>query len=97
MTFVQLRLYAQCHCRNLFNVNPITDNPDFKLQEFLLPALLERFHPGPIFLLIRHVIEDASEIVAINDAGLLPAAFDDLSFVTDGAESVANCQNTRQV
>src|SRR5262245_39848688 len=75
------------------NVDPITNHPDFELLKFPFPALLERLHPSAVFLPVRHINDNPSEIVAVDDARLLPAPFDGLCFVTDGAETIADFQD----
>jgi len=63
------------------------------LLELLFPSRLERFYPKTIFLLARHVDDDSREIVAVNDSSLFSAPFDDLRFITGGAEAIADFQH----
>ena len=85
---------GRCVPRSL-NVNPIADHPDLKLFEFLFPPLLECLHPGTVILLVRHIDDDACEIVAVNDSRVLPAPFDYLCFVADGAEAIADFEDSQ--
>jgi len=77
----------------LFNLDAITDHPEFKLFQASFPAFFEPFHPLTIFGRVRHVNDDSHEIVSVEDATMTPVAFDFLCLVTGRAEVVHDLQN----
>src|ERR1017187_5319078 len=76
-----------------FNINPIAHHSDFQLLQPFLPFRLERLHPLPVFFLVRHVHDDALQVIAKESLAFAPVPFDDLRFVTDAPEAIPYFQH----
>ena len=77
----------------LFDLDEITDHPEFKLFEAGFPAALEILHPLAALRRIGHVHYQPHEIVPVDHTAVAPVALQLLSLVTGSAEVVDDFQD----
>src|SRR5262249_5659717 len=70
------------------DVDDGTHDPQVVLIQPGFPAGLEVAHPGPVLLTVRHIHDDADEVVPVQDATVPPVALDALRLVAGRPETI---------
>jgi len=72
----------------LFNLNAVTDKPEFQLFEAHFPTCFEPAHPLPVHHGIRNIYNKAHKVIAIDNAFMPLMPLDLLSLITDRTKEI---------
>ena len=70
----------------IFDLDSITDHPEFNLFESGLPPILEVFQPLSVFDGVSDIDYKLDQVVAIQNSGVAPVSFNFLCFLACSAK-----------